>query len=276
MSRDFRGDRWRRLLKEPVSRPAANLLRPVPTALATLDPVAAAADPEVIATAIVYARRASAEPEARLMWGRYAYTAAIHLWGPTHPVALRAASIYQRVVAEQGLTFDAVRVAEDRLSAYELLGDPCRELTGRCALAVALHRDGQCDLADEHITVALRAWWASPHGYGHGPTVLLSAAAIFAGCNQLNRAAQVLIDSAAHLGQFDGTDRRQAAGWLATITATHPGRCLHGSRAGRPSDDVEAYREFWLTVLHAAGAREGTATRSTQPTDRRTTSEVPE
>ena len=245
------GLRWLRILNQHAEQHLTGIPRQhdrrLALALDQLDPITARPDPDVIATAMAYARRPDADPEKQLLWGRYAYTAASQQWGPLHPLTLRAASIYQRVLAGQGLTFDAVRISHDRLAAFEEAGDICQALASRCRYAVALHRDGQCDLAERQITTALRQWWASPHGHGHAATVLLAAAAVHAGCGRTTKAAQLLHRDAAHLTHLSATDRRLAAHWLAIVTHTHPAWCNYLD--ARPPGSVSEHRDSWLHIL---------------------------
>ena len=164
-------------------------------------------------------------------------------------MSMRAASVYQRVLTEQALTFDAVRVCEERLAADELSGDTQREMTSRCRLAVALHRDGQCDLAGAQVRAVLRRWYASPHSYGHAEMVLLAAAGVHAGCGRTGEAVQVLIRDGAYLAHLDAACRQLAAGWLATVVRTHPGWCGAPRDPDRRHTTLGSEREGWLAVL---------------------------
>ena len=224
-------------------------LDPPPDALAGLDPIIADPDPDVIAAAIVYARRRHAQAEPQLLWARYASTAARALWDKAHPAARRAAMIYHNVLARQGLTFDAVRIREDQLDIHRELGDPTRILAARCGLALALHSDKQCDTAEEQIRLVLRQWWGSPHDYGHASMVLLVAAAIHAGCGRTAEARQLLTRDAAHLAHLDGTGRHLAAQGLATVSATHRIGCSLRTPANTPAPTDGDQRAFWLRAL---------------------------
>ena len=229
---------------------------PLPDGLARLDPITAAPDPDVIAAAIVYARHRNAEPELQLVWARHAKTAAEALWGLQHPATRRVARVYHDVLVRQGLTFDAVRICEDEL-AIRKLGDPVRELAARCALALALHRDGQCDTAEQQIRRALRQWWASPHGYGNASKVLFGAAAIDAGCGRTTSSVKLLTDDAAHLAYLDTSHRDLAAMWLATVTRQHPTGCSLSRTDSPPnrSHSCPDQKAFWLRVLQSALSR---------------------
>ncbi|WP_250002122.1 hypothetical protein [Actinoplanes sp. M2I2] len=218
-----------------------------PAGVAGLDPITAPADPEVIAAAIIRARQSGADAESRLLWGRFAYRAAVRRWGLLHPVSVRAGSVYQRVLTEQALTFDAVRVCEQRLAADEESGDPRTALASRCRFAVALHRDGQCDLADEQIVGVLRRWHASPQGYGQAEMVLLAAAGVYAGCGRTGQAVQALTRDGAYLAQMDARCRRLAARWLASVVRTHPRWCTQPHNPG--GQDRGGDSGNWLAVL---------------------------
>ncbi|MCY1141486.1 hypothetical protein OWR29_26110 [Actinoplanes sp. Pm04-4] len=238
-----------RAAQTPLPPPAAVNDGDRPAAMAGLDPITAPADADIVAAALAHARDTSADRESRLLWGRYAYHNARTLFGDLHPAAVAASRIYQRILAEQQFTFDAVRVAQQRLHAFERARDQVQTLTSRCSYATALHRDGDCEQAEQQTALALRTWWASPHGLGHSAMVLLSAAAIRAGCGRTRTAVTTLVDHAAHLAHLDGSCRRMAARWLATIATTHPQQCQYTSAAASPDRDVLQQQVFWLSVL---------------------------
>ncbi|MCY1144051.1 hypothetical protein OWR29_39160 [Actinoplanes sp. Pm04-4] len=233
-----------------------------PPLVAGLDPITAPDDPETIVAATLTARRSDTDAETRLLWGRYAYRAAQRLWGGACPATIGIGRVYEQVLAAQDLSFDAVRVCEQRLAACEPGTDVGRALTSGCELAVALHRDGQCEQAEQQSRIGLRQWQASPHGYyGHAAVVLLTAAAVRAGCGQHRAAARVLTDDAAHLADLDPACRHAAAGWLATVTITHPHRCGATPPAPPASGTLEQQQRQWLATLETlpAAARPGAA-----------------
>ena len=242
--------RWLRTLLDQAEPPTTGhrsqaAWDPPLDVLVRLDPITTAPDPDVIAAAIVYARRRHAEAEPQLLWARYASTAARTLWDKAHPTAIRASMTYHNVLIRQGLTFDAVRIRQDQLDIYRELGDPTRILAARCGLALALHRDGQCDTAEEQIRLVLRQWWGSPHGYGHASMVLLVAASIHAGCGRTTEARQLLTRDAVHLAHLNPRDRHLAAQWLATVAVTHPTGCSLRAPETPLVPDDDARRAFW-------------------------------
>jgi hypothetical protein len=230
------------------------MLGPEPD-LAGLDPITAPATPQLIDAAVTYARNINVDPETALSWGRYAYQSATQLWGDSHPETISVGREYQRVLLRQGLTFEALRIAEHRHGVAVKDGDPVRELASRCSLALALHRDGQCTEAVDHTGIALRQWWASPHGYGHADTVLVSAAAIWAGCGHPSAAIALLRRDATHLAALGETCRQYAATCLADVAATHPQWCTDTSPA--PTGSAHHHRGFWLDVLQTATPARG-------------------
>ena len=246
--------RWLRTLLEQAKQPTTAHQSPAPgnpppDVLVRLDPITTAPDPDTIAAAVVYARRRHAEAEPQLLWARYASTAARNLWDKAHPTAIRAATTYHNVLVSQGLTFDAVRIRQDQLDIYRELGDPTRILAARCGLALALHRDRQCDTAEEQIRLVLRQWWGSPHGYGHASLVLLVAASIHAGCGRTTEAQQLLTRDAAHLTHLNPGDRHLAAQWLTTVAVTHPTGCSLRTPETSPVPGDDGQRAFWLGAL---------------------------
>lgn len=250
---------WLHALLELAQQPTTEHRSPdtvVPPSgvLAGLDPITAVPETHVITAAMNYARCPHAEAEPQLLWARHARTAARILWGKGHPAAMQAAVVYHDVLLRQGLTFDAVRIGEEQFEIYRELGEPTRIHAARCGLALALHRDGQCDTAQEQIRRVLRQWWASPHGYGHATMVLLIAAAIHAGCGRPTEAAQLLTRDAAHLAHLDPADRHLAAQWLATVAGTHPSRCSLRTPAAAPAPGDDAQPVFWLRILQPPGA----------------------
>ncbi|XVU24263.1 hypothetical protein ACQPZJ_44715 [Actinoplanes sp. CA-054009] len=235
----------------PPSAAPAGPAAPAPAAgLTGWDPITAPDDPDLIAAALAYGRRIDADPEQALLWGRYAYQAAGRGWGSTHEVTIVAGQVYQDVLACQGLTFDAARVVKQRIAAYQQAGDPVQELFSRSAYAVALHRDGQCELAAEQTRIVLKQWRSSPYRYGDPATVLVSAAAVRAGCGQVNAAVELLHRDAPHLADMRPEDVRTAATWLAVVAATHPHWCGNTPPAPVPTGGFAEHYAFWLAALH--------------------------
>ncbi|MCM4082224.1 hypothetical protein LXN57_32125 [Actinoplanes sp. TRM88002] len=217
--------------------------------IAGLEPGTAGADADTVAAAVAFARNSRRDAQSRLAWARYAHHAAEQLFGQLHPVALQAGRVYQSVLAEHGHTLDAVTVARARLHVAEQAGDQVLALTSRCSYATALHRHGHCEQALRQARLCLQTWWASPHGFGHPATVLLSAAAIHAGCGRGSAAVNVLVDDAAHLRLLDPPSRRMAARWLALVATTHHGRCALPTLETASGRDDRLQQQFWLSVL---------------------------
>ncbi|XVV10870.1 hypothetical protein ACQP2X_39430 [Actinoplanes sp. CA-131856] len=211
-----------------------------------LDPISTQADPDIIATAIAYARRSDADPELRLLWARYAHSASDRLWGGTSRTALAASRLYQQVLTEQDLTVDAVHVARRRLAAHTYDPD---SLLHQGSYALALHDDGQCDEAQEQITAALDHWSRRPHDCQDPGSLLLSGATIHAGCGRLTEAVTLLAQERVQLAVLTEHTRAAAGRLLSRAAANHHPRCASRT-ATRGAPSFEALSPgFWLAVL---------------------------
>ena len=213
-----------------------------------IDPITAPPDTELIAAAAAYARRGDGGPESRLLWGRYAYTASRTLWGFTHPVTLRMVGVFEAVLAAQQLTFDVVRLCEDRVAAYRHLDQPDQVTAARCSLVMALHRDGQCDNAEHEIADVLQTQADGHAPARRSPSIVLSYAVVLAGCGTTGRAVCVLQDHADLLIQLTAAEVQATAGWLAATERAHHAVCQHRC-TGRMPPDVAGRRLFWLAQL---------------------------
>ena len=245
------------------SAPTANGCESVPPGpeLASLDPATAPDDPEILALATAYARLADAEPGMRLLWGQRAYEGAARLWGAVHPTTVGAGRVYQRVLAAQGRTRDAARVCEQRLAAHVHAADPQQVLVSRSAYALALQRNGQCDQARAQTHIAVRSLRAMPCGFSHPATVLLSAAAVYAGCGALPAAVDLVGLERHRLVHLQPRCRHLAALWLSTVMTVHPGSCRMNPRPGTPAGDQAQYHQFWLAALNGRGSERPNADR---------------
>jgi hypothetical protein len=221
------------------------------------DPVTAAPDHALIGAAIAYVRSRAGDDETRLLWSRYAYASAARLVGVRHPLWRQTATLYRTVLTAQGLTFDAVRVCEQKVAVARALGDAAHLHITRCGLASALHEDGQCELADQYSRDVLAAWTAQPGSpVAAGRGVVLTAAAIAAGCRNTPRAVRLLHRHGDVLHGLDQPGRQAAAWWLARSESTHPPRCQLQPPA--PSGESEAGREeIWACLLDRISRGDG-------------------
>ncbi|XVU24266.1 hypothetical protein ACQPZJ_44730 [Actinoplanes sp. CA-054009] len=211
-----------------------------------LDPITAAYDPEIIAAAIAYARRHDADPELRLLWARYALTASAHLWGHTGRTTVTASRVYQHVLTDQDLTFEAAFLAERRL----VHGGPfVDEVADGCQYATTLHADGQCDDADQQIATVLRLWQDRTHDWRLTTTVLLTGTKIYTGCGRHTDAVNLLTRSRAHLAELDQRYRQLAASGLANSRANHHQRCASTTPTSDPPNGDALTVGFWLDIM---------------------------
>ncbi|WP_213010187.1 hypothetical protein [Paractinoplanes toevensis] len=222
--------------------------------LAGHDPITAAPDYDLIAAALTWLRGGTGDPEERLLWGRWAYRSAETLTGRLHPLWRTVATVYRRVLAEQGLSTDVVRVCEQRVDVARELGDPADLLIHQCSLAAALHTDGSCDLADQQSRNIFAAWAAESRAstIRADQIVVLTSAVIAAGCGQTSRAVRLLCTYPDVLAGLDDDARRTAARWLALTETTHPARCLH--QPPPPLADQANREQVWAGLLDPAGS----------------------
>ncbi|MDY7084531.1 MAG: hypothetical protein SYR96_05440 [Actinomycetota bacterium] len=223
--------------------------------VAALNLLGSQSNGELIAAAVADARNPRTDAATRLARAQYAYRHAHALFGIGHPTANAAARIYLQLLGEHGRTGEALIVAQRQLRISELLRDQPRILSTRCTYALALHRHGRCHDAHAEVRMFMRQWQASPHSFGHPTTVLLSAAAIHAGCGHTTAAIQVLTHNAGYLTHLAADARRQAARWLTTTVANHPARCTHDRPVPEPphADETELDPRFWLSHLEQPG-----------------------
>ena len=124
-------------------------------ALQLFDPVAAAADPDLIDAALIFAALAARAPTDQLSWARYAYRASQHAYGPVHDVTVRTGDVLSDVLQLQRFGVDAITVLQAQTEAYTRRRDIARATVTRSRLARFLHEDGRCDDAEQQITAAL-------------------------------------------------------------------------------------------------------------------------
>jgi hypothetical protein len=231
--------------------------------LAGLDPITTPPDHDVIAAVVLFLHAGGGSRELRLLWARYAYHGAERLAGTNHPLWLRAAQLYREVLTEQQLTVDAVRVCERRLAVYRRRRDPALVLINQAVLGTALHLDGQCERAEQQVTDALTVWAAGRRDARPGTTVLLSAAAVRAGCGNTQAATALLREHAGCLARLGEARRHAAATLLARTVRAHPPCCelphppANGNRERRQA--------FWRCHLTPSPARRSPAHRSGEP-----------
>ncbi|MEU8658466.1 tetratricopeptide repeat protein [Actinoplanes philippinensis] len=213
-------------------------------ALADIDPITAPADADLIAVASLYAAWAT-DPEDQLIWARYAQRAGRVLYGPEHPRSLLLAEDYAGILIAQGLAYPAITLYETALGAWLRNGSDNEQIINiHYLLAQALHADGQCAEADEHITAALSLRLAVGRGHHRRiEDVLTAAAAVRAGCGRF-RAAERLLQI--HGPQLDWRDYppEAAADLLARTERDH--RRICSRRTGAPDPHR---RDGWLVLL---------------------------
>ena len=112
-------------------------------ALQLLDPVAAAADPDLIDAALIFAPLAPGVPADQLSWARYAYRASLHVYGPVHDVTVQAGEVLSDVLQLQRLGVDAIIVLQAQADAYIRRRDLARATVTRSRLATLLHDGGR-------------------------------------------------------------------------------------------------------------------------------------
>jgi hypothetical protein len=218
--------------------------------LAKHDPVAARADFDLITAVILLLRGDRGTAEQRLSWARYAYQAAERLVGVDHPLWLRVAECYRGVLAEQGLTVDAVQVCERRMAVYRQRRDFDRMVVSRCALADALRDDGQCWRADGEVAGAVSLTFAAGLGGRTREIVVLTRATLMAGCGDIAPAGVWLGEESAVLAGLDRHGRHRAATRLARTVQRHPACC----ERPHPISARAQRLEYWHTVLDDAAA----------------------
>ncbi len=211
----------RQLVRDDQDTRACRLLS---QALAAYDPVTARHDPRLIRAAMLYVEVLSFErtvadrAEVQLSWVRYAPAAALSCFGARSPVWQDTATVYARVCAAQGLTFDAALMRRRKLAAYLRYGPA--ECIARAweKLAVALHTGGQCEQARVEIRDAFHYWQHTGiPGQPVGGQLLDAYAGILAGCGD-TEAARTLLTDYAYLAAVPGTTDH---GTAAIITAVH-------------------------------------------------------
>ncbi|BEL12923.1 hypothetical protein Q0Z83_111140 [Actinoplanes sichuanensis] len=222
-------------------------------ALATIDPITAPADADLIAVASQYATWVT-DPQDQLTWARYAERAGRALYGTEHPRYFLLAEDYADILIAQGLAYPAITLYEAVLGAWLRNGSDNEQIINiHYLLAQALHADGQCAEADEHSTAALSLRLAVGRGTHRGTEdVLTAAAAVRAGCGRFREAVQLL---QIHGPQLDWRDYPpEAAAELLARTERDHRRICSRDRTGDPAPGPQR-RDGWLVLLQKITAR---------------------
>ena len=249
-----------RLLIE-AGKPVEAIAR-LAAALQRFDPVAAAADPDLIDAAALFAALAVRVPVDQLSWARYAYRASLHAYGPVHDVTVRTGDVLSDVLQLQRLCVDAIAVLDAQAGAYIRRRDTARATGTRSQLARLLHDDGRCDQAEQQMTAALT------HRHPDNPALRIPRAVatlvhitILAGCGR-HHAAEHLARSQQQLLQAlqtpdpDGRGRRAHMSAIALAERHHAPVCTRPlPSAPRPPVPLSTYeRLLGLSPAHDPGA----------------------
>ncbi|MFF5291898.1 hypothetical protein [Paractinoplanes globisporus] len=215
-----------------------------------VDPVTAAANDELIVAAFGFLRLRRGDSETQLLWGRYAYAASCLLYGAGHSLSIEASCLLQHILAEQGLTFDALHLCRLRLAVLSRRGLQDEVWSTRLSLANALHADGQCVQARREISTVRRRSARFVAGRQHAVRVLLSEATILAGCGRTGQAVRLLQARAETLRGLGDFGRHAAARWFAVAEHTHP-RVCEDAAAGHTAVNREHddRTRFWQSQL---------------------------
>lgn len=214
------------------------------------DPITAPAGPDLIATVLAYLHTGDGNAETRLLWARWANTAAPRLYGRASLPTLQTNQIYQSVLAGQGLHVDAATVCRQRLTGYRERGDRDLELTTWISLVDALQDSGQCDWARHELAGLMRAGHRRPSEVRQSRQIMLTRVVLAAGCGQPGQAARILKEHAAELAGVDEAGLEAIAQWLAATVTVHPEVCERRDTGGASAADVEFRQRVWRLLLH--------------------------
>lgn len=219
-----------------------------------LDPITAVANPRLLDDVVEYlardVERGERDPQrdaVTLSWARWADRASTRLHRPGDPRALVISHLYEKVLTEQGLSFDATQVCRRRLDTARHLADPVAIVHAMRSLALALHRDSDC--CEARLQIAETAAAAPAAGWLIEVHVRCVHAQIAAACGHTESALRILRRHRQLIGFLGERHAIETARNLAHSEAEHP----HHGCAYQPAGRDGAPRfSFWHTQVHAA------------------------
>jgi hypothetical protein len=214
--------------------------------LAGLDPDTTPPQPDLIATVVTLLACPHGDAHLQMSWGAWAYPASRQVWDPLDYKTLHTATAYETMLENQGHTARVVDVCRDRVRVYEHQGKALQLRLARSRLAVALHHDRQCLLAEAQIADLLPAATGE-----HAADLALTGAAILAGCGRTGEAVDLLNHQRLH-GTRNFVDLRAAIDQLVLEVSRHRPICPRLPEPSGRDEQAALTTEFWTLALLGA------------------------